>query len=417
MRKTTILFLAANPATTPRMALDLEARAIDDVFSSSGLREMVVLRHRLAVQPSDLLRILNEERPFIVHFAGHGKGGDGLVLQHSEGGETLVSNEALARLFTTLKDDIQLVVLNACNSESQASVIANTVECAIGMRGALDDISARIFAASFYQALGFGRSVKNAFEQAITALAFSGRGGEETPRLVVRDGIEPNRVYPLGVRWEPRTSDQLCLDTIQRSTGKRDITIAIRINDLDQEAICMFGNGVRIGRAAACGFYLPLAPKKIARFHASIHFVQRTGQFIIVDNHSLNGTFVNGIRINRPTILTTGCQIDLGGVLNFEFLRYSDPAAALVYYEPGNKERIRYVLAPCLQITIGNAIDVAARFEIGASRLAQLILKGDSLYGLDFSTQSADCGRGLTPLNLPTKWRCGGICLTLERRL
>src|SRR5256885_1354296 len=68
----TILFLAANPLGTDRLALDREARAIQIELERSGRRDCFDLATRWAVEPLDLLRALRALRPTVVHFSGHG---------------------------------------------------------------------------------------------------------------------------------------------------------------------------------------------------------------------------------------------------------------------------------------------------------------------------------------------------------
>ena len=72
MTKHTILFLAANPLGTDRLALDREAHAIQAELERSGHRDQFELVTRWAAQPMDLLRELRKLRPSVVHFSGHG---------------------------------------------------------------------------------------------------------------------------------------------------------------------------------------------------------------------------------------------------------------------------------------------------------------------------------------------------------
>jgi hypothetical protein len=72
LTKHTILFLAANPVGTDRLALDEEARAIQDELERSGFRDSFELVTRWAAAPMDLLRELRKLKPTIVHFSGHG---------------------------------------------------------------------------------------------------------------------------------------------------------------------------------------------------------------------------------------------------------------------------------------------------------------------------------------------------------
>src|SRR5215471_3600211 len=70
--KHTILFLAANPLGTDRLALDREARAIQVELERSGFRDSFELVTRWAAEPLDLLRELRKLKPTVVHFSGPG---------------------------------------------------------------------------------------------------------------------------------------------------------------------------------------------------------------------------------------------------------------------------------------------------------------------------------------------------------
>ncbi|MCC3409973.1 MAG: hypothetical protein JGK17_31450 [Microcoleus sp. PH2017_10_PVI_O_A] len=106
-----------------------------------------------------------------------------------------VSVRALKALMTTLKDNIQIVILNACYSKEQATAITEVINCAIGMNAAINDRAAIIFAASFYRAVGFARSAQEAFDQGIAALALEGFADESIPELLVKNGVDPSQVF------------------------------------------------------------------------------------------------------------------------------------------------------------------------------------------------------------------------------
>ena len=72
MRKHTILFLAANPSETDRLALDREAREIQVELERSRWRDRFELVTRWAAEPLDLLRELRRLAPTVVQFSGHG---------------------------------------------------------------------------------------------------------------------------------------------------------------------------------------------------------------------------------------------------------------------------------------------------------------------------------------------------------
>lgn len=189
--KRTILFLASNPDSSDRLALDEEARAIEMKLRASANRDQVRFRTCWAVRPDDLLQAFNEEHPTVVHFSGHGSGAAGIMLHDDSGGGRLVPGNALKRLFAVMKDDIRVVVLSACYSVEQAREIASVIDAVVGMADSVEDGAARAFAAAFYRALGFGRSVQNAFEQGLAAIELEGFADVNVPELLVRPGVDP----------------------------------------------------------------------------------------------------------------------------------------------------------------------------------------------------------------------------------
>jgi tetratricopeptide (TPR) repeat protein len=190
MDKVRVLFLAANPAGTPPLKLDEGIRQITAKVRAAEYRDSLELVSRWAVRPDDLLQALLEVKPHVVHFRGHGSSASELVLLDDQDNPKPVSQAALVHLFRTLKDNLRVVVLDACYSRPQAEALAQTVDCTVGMSRAIGDEAAIIFAASFYRAVGFGRSVKEAFELGRAALLLEGIPEDKTPELLTRKGVD-----------------------------------------------------------------------------------------------------------------------------------------------------------------------------------------------------------------------------------
>ena len=167
------LFLAANPRSTNRLAIDEEMHIIEQKLRAAEYRDALVFQSAWAVRPDDLLQLLNQHQPHVVHFSGHGSD-EGLSLAGDDGRDRLVTTRALKALFTTLKDNIRLVVLNACYSREQAQALVEIIDCVIGMRESIHDGAATAFASSFYRAIGFGRSIQEAFDQGIASILLEG---------------------------------------------------------------------------------------------------------------------------------------------------------------------------------------------------------------------------------------------------
>jgi len=197
MNKIKVLFFASDPFKQRPVDLAEEIHQITAKIRASDYRDTLELVSEFATRPDDLLQMLNQHRPHVVHFSGHGTKTEQLILVGNDGKPKPVSKPALLGLFRTLKDNIRVVLLNACYSRPQAEAIAEVIDCAVGMNTAIGDQAAIVFAASFYRALGFGRSVKDAFDQGLTALMLEGIPEETTPQLVAGPGVDPTKVVLL----------------------------------------------------------------------------------------------------------------------------------------------------------------------------------------------------------------------------
>jgi hypothetical protein len=189
-----VLFLATNPADTTILHLHREIREIEVKIRASEYRNSLELFSRWAVRPDDLLQYLLELKPHIVHLSGHGNRSEGFLLQDQDGFSQPVDKETLAELFSTLKNQIRIVLLNACSTEPLAMAIAQTIDCTIGMNQPINDDASIIFAASFYRAIGFGGSVQHAFDLAKLALKLEKMPDDETPQLFVRKGVDASKM-------------------------------------------------------------------------------------------------------------------------------------------------------------------------------------------------------------------------------
>lgn len=192
--KITVLFLAANPIDTQPLRLDEEARAIQKRIRLSEYRDSVIFESRWATRSSDILQAINETNPTIVHFSGHGTPAGDLVLLNPDGTKRIVRKEAISMAISTASDSIKLVVFNACFSEVQAQSVVSYVDAAIGMSTSIGDEAACVFASQLYSAIGFGHSLQTSFRQAIAQLMLEDIDEENTPKLYVKDGLDPDNI-------------------------------------------------------------------------------------------------------------------------------------------------------------------------------------------------------------------------------
>ncbi|WP_345777575.1 CHAT domain-containing protein [Dyella sp. LX-1] len=194
LERIVVLFLASNPIDQQQLRLDEEARSIGQMIRGSKHRDVVKLETRWALQSSDLLQALNECQPTIVHFSGHGSDQDEIIFQSPSGQAKSVSKEAIVQVMKTVAENIRLVFFNTCYSHGQAEAVVEHIEAAIGMNTSIGDEAARVFSSNFYSAIGFGLSVRKAFDQARAALMLEGIPEHDTPILFVQAGLDADEI-------------------------------------------------------------------------------------------------------------------------------------------------------------------------------------------------------------------------------
>ncbi|HKV41553.1 MAG TPA: CHAT domain-containing protein [Blastocatellia bacterium] len=233
--KIKILFLAANPVDAGyRLRLDEEIREIGKKLRAGEYRGSFELVSEWAVRAGDLQEALLRHRPHIIHFSGHGSKTEGIALEDSAGRTKPINKEALARLFELLRDNIRVVVLNACYAKDQAGGLRETIDYTIGMSDKIGDRAAIVFAAYFYQALAFGHSVRKAFELAGLQLDLENIPGSKVPELLVRKGVSESRPF---LEYAPPTSES-------GNAGKDSAVLGnIRAGGDASNSVIITGNG------------------------------------------------------------------------------------------------------------------------------------------------------------------------------
>lgn len=200
--KTRILLLSASPWTNSRILVDEEAREVFERLHEGPYRERFELFNYPATRPGDLQRLLLMYRPHIVHFSGHGSKQHRIILAGINGRGKTVDLAGLTKVFALYNSHLQLVLLNACFTRTQARSIAEVVNYSIGTSRAIGDKVCVTFAGAFYRALGFGWSIRSAFESAKAELALTKIPRSRGIELFVRNGLSENDPFPVGRRCD-----------------------------------------------------------------------------------------------------------------------------------------------------------------------------------------------------------------------
>lgn len=194
-----LLILSSNP----RRDLNLE-REFSDLTSAVRRLGKFEVEYRLGIRAQELPQRLAEHNPQFVHFSGHGAGAQGLVFQDEDGQEQLVSTEVLARLFEVFTDEVNCVVLNACDSDHQAKAIVEHINYVVGMSQPIMDRAAHTFSVGFYGGLAEGKSIDQAYELGCIAIQIWSEG-----KLRFSLSKQPCKVEYAGKTAQSMQSDML----------------------------------------------------------------------------------------------------------------------------------------------------------------------------------------------------------------
>ncbi len=157
-----VLFIAADPGRSDRQVVSDEMRHIEEAIRRNGRRDAVVLASRHGLRHDDLIRALREEKPDILHIAGHGDERGVHLIDPQTSRAVALGAESLARILR-LFDHLRGVVLTIPHSAAIADALVDTVDFAIGIEGVPSDKARRDLAGAFYDAVSAGDSIARAF--------------------------------------------------------------------------------------------------------------------------------------------------------------------------------------------------------------------------------------------------------------
>lgn len=191
-----VLYLTANPDQAHSLRVEAEVRQVQDPVRGSIYRDNISLEYRPAADLDSLINGLNDHRPGIVHFSGHGYDG-GIAVDSPNVGRVpvkTVSFQLLSKALSATDTPPEIVVLNACKSVGARRAFLPPAKVIIVMRDSVSDLAATAFAAKFYAAVAAGQSVKSAFAQGKVAVETASLNEADTPELLVAPGVDPAKI-------------------------------------------------------------------------------------------------------------------------------------------------------------------------------------------------------------------------------
>lgn len=152
----TILILSSTPRDMAPLRVHEEVREIEDAIRRARDRDEYRVVVRSGTRARDVHRELLEHRPAIVHFSGHGRGEQGVVLEDDDG-DSLPEQRGPGQDARHFRHEIECVVINSCRSEAQIDEIAKHIPFVIGIAETLDDCAAISLAIASYESLASGK--------------------------------------------------------------------------------------------------------------------------------------------------------------------------------------------------------------------------------------------------------------------
>ncbi|MBB3236947.1 hypothetical protein FHS20_003844 [Phyllobacterium endophyticum] len=189
-----VLYLTTNPEMLSGGALrtDAEVRNVQNELRGTRYRDSVVVRHLPAATFEDMLNGMNDIRPHVVHFSGHG-GGSGILFDN--GSVALpagvgIDYSQLTRFLSATDEPPRLLVLNACDTLDGADELLSAVPVVVAMSDKITDTAAVVFATKFYSAIASAQSVGSALNQARAVLSVLASAEDHLPECVCREDVD-----------------------------------------------------------------------------------------------------------------------------------------------------------------------------------------------------------------------------------
>jgi CHAT domain len=191
-----VLYLMANPIRRHSLRVDAEVSKVSEEIRRSRFRDNISLHQSPAANLDSIIRGLNDHRPRILHFSGHGNSGglagDDRGIKRTK--TKFVTFDILGKALRATDSPPDVVVLNACRSAGARGALLGSAKAIVVMQDSITDIAAVAFATKFYGGIASGQSLKAAYDQGVLAVESVSLGEAGTPALVMANGVDPKKL-------------------------------------------------------------------------------------------------------------------------------------------------------------------------------------------------------------------------------
>jgi CHAT domain len=191
-----VLYLTADPDKAHSLRVDAEMRIVREAIRESVYRDNVTVEYSPAAGLKTLMNGLNDFRPEIIHFSGHGNA-RGIAMDSGKVGKPAdepISFSLLAKALAATDTPPRIVVLNSCDNSGARKVLLKLGLIVVSMRTSISDLAAITFAPRFYAAIASGQSMKSAFAQGKVAVEAASISEADTPQLFHPVDVNPGKI-------------------------------------------------------------------------------------------------------------------------------------------------------------------------------------------------------------------------------
>jgi hypothetical protein len=234
---TNILLVCANPRGSDPLRTAEEDRTLRESLRLSPNRDAFQVETLNAATIDDLRRALLRKPFHVVHFSGHGTQG-GLVFEDAQGNLMVPQSAALADLLQ--RRGVKVALLNACYSLSVGTITALGLDYTVASTGPISDPGAIEFARGFYDAIGAGTDVPDAYAEGLSAARLKGL---DIDAVLLRQGEHYSPKHEGASVAEPRSATEtsirsllgIAIDTsgsMQQSINNRSGATSTRFDEV-----------------------------------------------------------------------------------------------------------------------------------------------------------------------------------------
>ena len=161
--KIRILVASSDVLVEDRLDSSGEAKKIDEAIRRSNCKDKIEVDSIFGITLEDLNRKLLDSDFSILHFSGHGDSGI-ITVRNDMGESQAITMESLRGILKN-HPSVKCVILNSC--KSLAGIVEPIADVTIGMESTIDDDAALKFSSNFYDAIGAGKNINDAYQLSI----------------------------------------------------------------------------------------------------------------------------------------------------------------------------------------------------------------------------------------------------------